>query len=161
VSVWRNQWLHTGDEFTRDADGNFYFVDRIDTAIRGRGENISSFEVESEVNNHSDVLESAAVAVPSEFGEDEVKIVVVPQAARSMDPTELIDFLSGRMTRFMVPRYVEIVGELPKTPDAEGPQDRVARRERGAGNLGPRDRWSTRMSAQRARPMRSRACASC
>lgn len=116
VRAWRNQWLHTGDGFTRDADGNFYFVDRIKDAIRRRGENISSFEVEAEINGHPDVLESAAVAVPSEYGEDEVKIVVVPRSGARIDPADLVDYLSSRMARFMVPRYVEIVDELPKTP---------------------------------------------
>ena len=116
VEAWRNQWLHTGDGFTRDADGNFYFVDRIKDAIRRRGENISSAEVEAEVNGHPAVLESAAVAVPSEYGEDEVKIVVVPRPGESVDPAQLVDYLGARMARFMVPRYVEIVDELPKTP---------------------------------------------
>lgn len=116
VEAWRNQWLHTGDGFTRDADGNFYFVDRIKDAIRRRGENISSAEVEAEVNGHPAVLESAAVAVPSEFGEDEVKIVVVAQPGATLDPAELVGYLSERMARFMVPRYVEIRDALPKTP---------------------------------------------
>jgi crotonobetaine/carnitine-CoA ligase len=116
VNAWRNQWLHTGDQFTCDAEGNFYFVDRIKDAIRRRGENISSFEVEAEVNSHHEVLESAAVAVPSEYGEDEVKIVVVPQPGRQLDPADLVDYLCTRMAKFAVPRYVEIVEELPKTP---------------------------------------------
>ncbi|MDQ4119432.1 MAG: AMP-binding protein [Actinomycetota bacterium] len=116
VEAWRNQWLHTGDGFTRDPDGNFYFVDRIKDAIRRRGENISSAEVEAEVNEHPAVLESAAVAVPSEYGEDEVKIVVVAQPGHTLDPAELVDHLAARMARFMVPRYVEIVDALPKTP---------------------------------------------
>jgi crotonobetaine/carnitine-CoA ligase len=116
VNAWRNQWLHTGDGFTRDEDGNFYFVDRLKDAIRRRGENISSFEVEAQVNEHPDVVESAAVAVPSEYGEDEVKVVVVRRPGTDIDPAELVEFLSGRMPRFMVPRYVEVVDELPKTP---------------------------------------------
>jgi crotonobetaine/carnitine-CoA ligase len=116
VDAWRNQWLHTGDGFIRDAGGNFYFVDRIKDAIRRRGENISSFEVEIEVNSHPDVLESAAVAVPSEFGEDEIKVVVVPQPGSIVDPAQLRAYLVDRMARFMVPRYVEIAESLPKTP---------------------------------------------
>ncbi len=116
VAAWRNQWLHTGDGFTRDADGNFYFVDRVKDAIRRRGENISSFEVEAEVNDHPDVLESAAVAVPSELSEDEVKVVVVPRPGATVAPAELVEFLRPRMARFMLPRYVEVVDALPKTP---------------------------------------------
>ena len=77
TAAWRNLWLHTGDAFRYDDEGNYYFLDRISDTIRRRGENISSAEVEAVVNEHPAVLESAAVAVPSEWGEDEVKVVVV------------------------------------------------------------------------------------
>lgn len=116
VDAWRNQWLHTGDGFTRDAEGNFYFVDRIKDAIRRRGENISSAEVEAIVLTHPDVLECAAVAVPADVGEDEVKIVVVLQPGRGLGPEALDEFLTPLMPRFMIPRYIEIVDALPKTP---------------------------------------------
>jgi crotonobetaine/carnitine-CoA ligase len=116
ADAWRNLWFHTGDAFTRDAEGNFYFVDRMKDAIRRRGENISSAEVEAEVNAHPAVLESAAIAVPAELAEDEVKVVLVLQPGQQLDLPELADFLSGRMAPFMVPRYLEIVDALPKTP---------------------------------------------
>jgi crotonobetaine/carnitine-CoA ligase len=126
--AWRNGWFHTGDAMRRDAAGNFYFVDRIKDAIRRRGENISSFEVEAHVLAHPDVAECAAVAVPSEWGEDEVKIVVV--ATAGITPVALIEFLADRMPRFMIPRYVEFVEELPKT-DATFRVRKVELRERG------------------------------
>lgn len=116
AEAWRNGWFHSGDAFTRDADGNYFYVDRKKDAIRRRGENISSMEVETEVNAHPDVLESAAVATPAEFSEDEVKVFVVPKAGAELTPEALIDFLIPRMAHYMVPRYVEIVAELPKTP---------------------------------------------
>ena len=116
TAAWRNLWLHTGDAFRYDADGNYYFLDRIKDTIRRRGENISSAEVEMVVNEHPSVLESAAVAVPSEWGEDEVKIVIVLRPGETLKPAELIDFLSPRLPQFMVPRYVEVVTSLPKTP---------------------------------------------
>ena len=116
AAAWRNLWLHTGDAFRYDTDGNYYFCDRISDTIRRRGENISSAEVEVVVDEHPGVLESAAVAVPSEWGEDEVKIVVVPRAGESLEPQGLIDFLAPRLPRFMLPRYVEVVAGLPKTP---------------------------------------------
>jgi crotonobetaine/carnitine-CoA ligase len=115
AAAWRNQWLHTGDGFTRDADGNFYFVDRLKDAIRRRGENISSVEVEADVNQHPAVLESAAVAVASVWGEDEVKVVVVLKPGAELAPDALLEFLIPRMPHFMVPRYVEFVDALPKT----------------------------------------------
>ena len=114
--AWRNGWFHTGDAFRRDADGNFFFVDRMKDAIRRRGENISSFEVEAEVGSHPSVQECAVVAVPSELGEDEVLVALVAQPGVEIDPKQLIEYLIPRMAHFMVPRYVRIVLELPKTP---------------------------------------------
>ena len=116
MKAWRNGWFHTGDVFRLDADQNFYFVDRLKDAIRRRGENISSFEVEAIVNSHPDVVESAAVAVPSELGEDDVKVVVVRRAGSDINESNLIDFLTPVMPRFMIPRYVEFIDTLPKTP---------------------------------------------
>jgi crotonobetaine/carnitine-CoA ligase len=113
--AWRNGWFHTGDAFKYDEDGNFYFVDRLKDAIRRRGENVSSFEVESFVNQHPKVAESAAVAVPSELTEDDIKICVVVRPGEELTPEELIEFLEPRMPSFMIPRYVEFLGSLPKT----------------------------------------------
>ena len=112
----RNGWFHTGDALRRDADGNFFFVDRLKDAIRRRGENVSSFEIELEVCAHPSVKEAAAIAVPSEFADDEIMIVVAPVPGATIDPRELVEFLRPRMAHFMVPRYIRIVAELPKTP---------------------------------------------
>jgi crotonobetaine/carnitine-CoA ligase len=113
--AWRNGWFHTGDAFTYDEDGNYYFVDRAKDYIRRRGENISSFELESIVNEHPAVAESGAVAVPAEEGEDEVKIAVVLEPEESFDEAEFIEFLIPRMPRFAIPRFVEVWDALPKT----------------------------------------------
>lgn len=113
--AWRNGWFHTGDGFRYDEDGNYYFVDRMKDAIRRRGENVSSFEVEAFVSRHPKVAESAAVAVPSELTEDEIKICVVVRPGEELTPEELIDFLAPLMPKFMVPRYVEFIDGLPKT----------------------------------------------
>src|SRR5690606_2333350 len=77
VEAWRNLWFHTGDLFTYDEDGHYYFVDRKKDAIRRRGENISSYEIEREIHEHPAVAECSAVAVPSELSEDEVCVFVV------------------------------------------------------------------------------------
>lgn len=114
AEAWRNGWFHTGDAFRVDEQGRFYFVDRIKDAIRRRGENISSFEVEALVNAHSGVVESAAIPVPSEWGEDEVKVCVV-RADASLTEAQLILDLIETMPAFMVPRYVEFTDSLPKT----------------------------------------------
>lgn len=111
----RNGWFHTGDSFRQDTDGRFYFVDRLKDVIRRRGENISSFALEGEVLLHPDIRECAAVAVPSEHGEDEVLICVTPVEGRSIDPAGVLSDLAGRLPRFMVPRYLRVMTELPKT----------------------------------------------
>lgn len=119
AAAWRNGWFHTGDAFREDADGYFYFVDRVKDAIRRRGENISSFEVEVEVCAHPDVREAAVVAVASEFGEDDVLAVVAPAPGRAISEVELFTFLKARLPYFMVPRYIRVLEELPKTPTSK------------------------------------------
>lgn len=115
AALWRNGWLHTGDALYKDEEGNFFFVDRLDDAIRRRGENISSAEVELHVCAHPAVAECAAVAVPSEFAEDEIKIAVTRKSGESLTEAALHDFLVATMPRFMVPRYIRFLDQLPKT----------------------------------------------
>lgn len=116
VEAWRNGWFHTGDAFRQDEQGNFFFVDRFKDAIRRRGENVSSFEVESEVLAHPFVAEAAAVAVPSELSEDEILIAVSLVDGTTLEWQDLVEFLVPRMAHFMVPRYYRVLPELPKTP---------------------------------------------
>lgn len=116
LDAYRNLWFHTGDYAKRDEEGYFYFVDRKKDALRRRGENISSFEVEKVINSHPKVLESAVFAVPSELGEDEVKANLVLKPGEVLPPGELIRYCNDRMAYFAIPRYLEFVSELPKTP---------------------------------------------
>jgi crotonobetaine/carnitine-CoA ligase len=115
--AWRNGWFHTGDVFRRDADGWCYFVDRMHDAIRRRGENISSFEVERRVLEHPSVSDVACVGVPTELGDHDVKVFIVALAPerRPFPYEDLIEFLLARLPYFMVPRYIELVDELPRT----------------------------------------------
>ncbi len=115
ASAWRNGWFHTGDLFRRDADGNYFFLDRIKDTIRRRGENISSFEVEAAVRAHPDIDEVVAVGVASDIEEQEVLVVVTAKPGRTIDLRELIEFLVPRLAYFMIPRFVRIVGDIPKT----------------------------------------------
>ncbi len=119
ADAWRNGWFHTGDAFIRDADGDYRFVDRLKDAIRRRGENISSYEIEVELLSHPCVREAAAIPVPSEFSEDEVLVVLAPAGGASIDPEDIIRHLLPRMARHMVPRYIRVIDELPKTPTAK------------------------------------------
>jgi crotonobetaine/carnitine-CoA ligase len=109
-------WFATGDLFSYDEAGQFAFVDRKKDAIRRRGENISSWEVENEVKSHPAIVEAAAIPVPSEWGEEEVKVVVVRRDDHDVNAHELVEYLGSRLPDFMIPRYVEFVDELPRTP---------------------------------------------
>lgn len=108
-------WFHTGDRGYQDEDGYFYFKDRMKDCIRYRGENISSYEIERIVNKHPCVKESAAIGVPSELTEEDVKVVLVLQKNQSFNFIEFIRYCEKRMAHFMIPRYIEIKETLPKT----------------------------------------------
>ena len=110
----RNLWFHTGDLGRFDGDGNLFFVDRKKDAIRRRGENISSFEVESSIGRHPDVADVAVHAVPSPFGEDDVKACVVRASGSTLGAEGLMDFCVERLPFFAVPRYIEFVDALPR-----------------------------------------------
>lgn len=119
LDVMRNLWFHTGDLGYQDEDGYFYFVARRKEAIRRRGENISAFEIEEILASHPAVLECAAVGVPSEFTDEDVKVCVVLRPGATVGPEEIVTFCTERMASFMVPRFIEFLAELPKTPTAK------------------------------------------
>ena len=128
--AWRNQWVHSGDMLMKDERGNLYFTDRVKDAIRRSGENISSMEVENEINAYPPVTECAVVPVTSEHTEQEVKaFLVLKEGAGDFDFGDFIRFLEPRMAYFMVPRYVEIIDALPKTQT--GKIQKFELRERG------------------------------
>jgi len=116
VEAWRDLWFHTGDYLYHDEDGYFFFVDRKKDALRRRGENISSYEVEKVINSHPAVLESAAVAARSDLGEDEVLVCLTLKPGKKLVPEELTAFCEERMAYFMVPRYLRFMEKMPKTP---------------------------------------------
>jgi len=109
-------WLRTGDLVRDDGDGNFTFVGRKKEVIRRRGENLSPAEVEAALERHPDVAEVAVIAVPSELSEDDVKAFVIPAPGAALTVTELHSFAAENLARFKVPRYFEVVAELPHTP---------------------------------------------
>jgi carnitine-CoA ligase len=129
VEAWRNLWFHTGDRVVRDADGYFRFIDRIKDAIRRRGENVSSYEVEQVLLSHPDVAEAAAFPVRSELAEDEVMAVIVPRDGHSLTPAVLAEYCKGRMPAFAIPRFIEFLTALPMTENGKVQKFRL--RERG------------------------------
>ena len=129
VEAWRNLWFHTGDRVAREADGRFRFLDRMKDAIRRRGENNSSYEVEQVLLGHPAVAQAAAFPVRSELAEDEVMAAIVLRAGENAAALELIDYCAPRMPYFAVPRYLEFVEALPVTEN--GKVQKFKLRERG------------------------------
>jgi crotonobetaine/carnitine-CoA ligase len=117
LKAFRNRWLHSGDMCRIDADGWLYFVGRGKDTIRRRGENISCYELESILQGYDAIEECASIPVPSELGEDEIKVVIAPRAGRSLGFDEVMAFCRDHMPKFMVPRYIEFVAEVPKLPN--------------------------------------------
>lgn len=129
VEAWRNLWFHTGDRVVRDADGAFRFIDRIKDAIRWRGENISSWEVEQVLLSHPSIAACAVYPVQSEHAEDEVMAAVVKKADHALEPPDVVAFCQTRLQKFAVPRFIDIVAELPRTES--GKVKKFLLRERG------------------------------
>ena len=119
VEAWRNLWFHTGDRVTRDSEGYFKFVDRLKDAIRRRGENISSYEVEQVLLSHPRIETAAVYPVQSELAEDEVMAAIVLQPGANLDEIALMQFCEARMPYFAVPRYVLFLPELPRTENGK------------------------------------------
>ncbi len=123
-------WLRTGDLVTVNGDGTYTFVGRRKEVLRRRGENLSPLEVEEVLDSHPAVLESAVVGVESELTEEEIKAFVVPApGAGEVDLAELRAYAAGRLTAFKVPRFWQLIDELPRTPTA-----RIARHRLPAGH---------------------------
>ncbi len=131
VAAWRNLWFHTGDLATRDENGYFYFRDRKKDAIRRRGENVSSWEVEQVLREHPAIGEAAVIPYPSPLGEDDVRVVMTLNEGFDLTHEELLAFCVERLPDFMVPRYLEFRDELPRTPT--GRIEKYRLREDGLG----------------------------
>ncbi len=113
VAATRELWFRTGDLGKFDDDGYFYFVDRKKDYLRRRGENISSQELESVYLVHPDIEQVAVHAVPSEVGEDEVKVTAVRTVGSTLSPEELFEWSKERVPYFALPRYIEFRAALP------------------------------------------------
>lgn len=128
VEAWRDLWFHTGDRVVCE-DGWYRFLDRMKDAIRRRGENISAWEVEQVLLQHRQVEAVAVIPVPSHLGEDDVMACVVPRAGETIDPVGLVRFCEPRLPYFAVPRYFDLLDELPLTEN--GKIRKFVLRERG------------------------------
>jgi len=143
----RNLWFHTGDLARRDEDGFVWFLERGTDSIRRRGENVSAWEVEGVLADHPGLLEATVFGVPAEIGGQEVMVAAVPRAGIDITPEELLDYCTGRMPHFAVPRYVRFMDRLPRSH-----AQRVLKQElksEGASALGVWDREAVGYVVQR------------
>jgi carnitine-CoA ligase len=124
-------WFHTGDRVVREADGSFRFLDRLKDAIRRRGENISSYEVEQVLLSNPAVAAAAVFAVPSELAEEEVMAAIVRRPGSALTEGALHEFCKPRLARFALPRFIEFVDALPMTENGKVQKFRL--RDRGIG----------------------------
>jgi crotonobetaine/carnitine-CoA ligase len=108
-------WYWTGDAGSMDAEGYLRFAGRLKDFIRRRGENVSAFEVERVALTHPAVKEAAAVGVPAEVGEEEIKLCLLLLDGQDLEPFEMFRHLRARLSGFMVPRYVEVYADFPRT----------------------------------------------
>jgi crotonobetaine/carnitine-CoA ligase len=129
IEAWCNLWLHTGDRVIRDPDGYYRFVDRMKDAIRRRGENISSYEVEQVLGSHPAVALAAVFPVSSDLAEDEVMAAIVLKEGANASEEELVRYCENRIPYFAVPRFVELTDALPRTESGKVQKYRL--RERG------------------------------
>ncbi|GGC63198.1 AMP-binding protein [Chelatococcus reniformis] len=146
VEAWRNLWFHTGDAGRIDTDGYLHYVDRIKDCIRRRGENISSFEVEQVIAQVPGVAEVAAFAVPATLsgGEDEVMLAVIARPGARLTPEDIARHADPELPRFALPRYIEIVDALPKTPT-----EKVRKAELRRRGIGPAT-WDRELAKSRS-----------
>jgi crotonobetaine/carnitine-CoA ligase len=113
LAAWRNLWHHTGDMARLDEGGRLVFVDRKKDALRRRGENISSLELEAAILAHPGIAAVAVCAVAAPLGEDDIKACVVVAPGASLEPGELFEFFKAKLPYFAVPRYVQVRDALP------------------------------------------------
>lgn len=131
AAVLSGGWLRTGDLVRDNGDGTYTFIGRRKQVIRRRGENLAPEEVEAALETHPGVVEAAVIGTPSELSEEDVKAYVVVRPG-AVGPAALHAWVAGRLARFKVPRYIEIVDDLPHTPTGRLARHRLPR-ERTAG----------------------------
>jgi len=110
-----DRWLYTGDLFEMDEEGDLFFVGREDDMIKTAGEKVSPKEIENVLYDIEDVHEAAVVGVPDEIVGQAIKAVVTLRKGSELDEKSIILHCSKHLEKFMVPKYVEIREQLPKT----------------------------------------------
>ncbi|ORA26300.1 AMP-binding protein [Mycobacterium aquaticum] len=125
----RNLWFHTGDRGWLDDEDRLWFSDRIGDVIRHKGENISAYEIEQLFVNHPAVSLAAAYGVPSDLGDEEIAIAIITRPGHDLSAAELFGWCNTAVPRYMRPRYIDLVEELPLT--TTGKVEKYKLRQRG------------------------------
>ncbi|MEU6715833.1 AMP-binding protein [Nonomuraea sp. NPDC046802] len=123
----RGGWWRTGDLGRFDEHGNLHFIGRADDSVRRRGENVSAWEVETVINTHPAVAESAMIGVPAEIGEQDIKVFILPATGARVDAAELLHWCAERLADFQMPRYIAVVDDFPRTPSERVIKSRLPR----------------------------------
>ena len=141
LRTWRGLWHHTGDQGRLDRDGYLYFEGRLSDSIRRRGENVSAQELEEMLHAHPAIVEAAAIGVPSELTEEDIKVAAIARPGAGLDAPGLAGWLTERVPRYMTVRYVELVDDLPRTDTQKVMKAALRARWRTGGT------WDTERSA--------------
>lgn len=122
----RDDWLYTGDSAYEDADGYFFFVDRMKDIVRRRGENVSSLEVERAIARHPGIAEAAVIGVPADLSDEELLVYVVQRDVDApVRPSDVFGWAAENLAPFKVPRYLRFIDELPKTATAKVQKEKL------------------------------------
>ena len=109
-------WLRTGDGGYVDEEGYLFLADRIKDMIVSGGENVYPIEVEEAISQHPGVADVAVIGVPDERWGETVMALVIRAPGASVERDELVAFARERLAGYKLPRSVEFVGELPRSP---------------------------------------------
>ncbi len=120
LKAFRNLWFHTGDACFRNADGVYFFVDRMGSVIRVKGEFVSSYQVEDILNGHPKVNICGVFPIPAEVGgEQDIVTFIVPNPGEKLNEEEMREWIKKAMPKFMWPKYIRFVDQLPETPTSK------------------------------------------
>ena len=121
-------WLRTGDGGYVDEDGYLFLTDRIKDMIVSGGENVYPVEVEEALAQHAGVADVAVIGVPDARWGEAVKALIVPREGAPPAQEELIAFARERLAGYKLPRSVEFLDELPRTPSGKVLKGELRRR---------------------------------
>ena len=122
----RNLWFHTGDIGRLDDEGRFYFMHRVSDRIRVKGEMVSGYEVEEGLLTHPAIQDCAVISVPAETGEEDIKAFVTFKDGQSVDVRALKDHCAARMAKFMIPKHITVLDDIPRTPTGKPEKGKLA-----------------------------------